>query len=189
MSHVGVICPNTRGHINAMMAVSNVLRSRGHRMTFFPLGVPPSTVTSAGIDVGTLGETMFPPALLVPPPSDQPATGSVGVPAVPPAPATPFRRPLQQPPTNAPPDFPWSQLDGRPLVYASLGTLTNRLVQVFRAILDGLASARSLQTVRAVDNPRCRRRCSIIASTPATSEKALPAVAGSISGTAVTAIP
>ena len=100
-----------------------------------------------------------------------------------------FVGPLQQPPTNAPPDFPWSQLDGRPLVYASLGTLANRLVQVFRAILDGLASARSLQTVRAVDNPRCRRRCSIIASTPATSEKALPAVAGSISGTAVTAIP
>ena len=277
MSHVGVICPNTHGHINAMMAVSNALRSRGHRMTFFLLGAPPHTVTSAGIDVVTLGGTIFPPAeyqaelqklgalsgkaalmhtiavnarsaeavlgsgaaqareagieaLLVDLAS--PAGGTVadelGVPfatvcntvllhretTVPPffttwkarsawwararnwfawnayerkiapllAPIQNHRRriglsipgelsdcwstrlqisqqpdvlefprchlpkqlhfvgPLQQPPTNAPPDFPWSQLDGRPLVYASLGTLANRLIHVFRAILDGLAS-------------------------------------------------
>ena len=277
MSHLGVMCPNTHGHINAMMAVSKALRSRGHRITFFLLGVPPHTVTSAGIDVVTLGETIFPPteyqeglqklgtlsgkaalthtlaistrsaeailgsgvsharkagieAMLVDLAS--PAGGTVaeelGVPfatfcntvllhrenAVPPffttwklrsawwararnwfawtayertlAPLLAhiqnhrrraglsiparlsdcwstrlqisqqpdvfefprrhlpkqlhFVGPLQQPPTNAPPDFPWHQLDGRPLVYASLGTLANRLVHVFRAILDGLAS-------------------------------------------------
>jgi zeaxanthin glucosyltransferase len=277
MSHVGVICPNTHGHINAMMAVSNALRCRGHRITFFLLGTPPHTVTSAGIDVVTLGGTIFPPteyqaglqklgtlsgkaalthtiavnarsaeavlgsgvshareagieAMLVDLAS--PAGGTVadelGVPfatfcntvllhrenTVPPffttwkvrsawwatvrnwfawtayerklAPLLThiqshrrrvglsiparlsdcwstrlqisqqpdvlefprchlpkqlhFVGPLQQPPTNAPPDFPWSQLDGRPLVYASLGTLANRLVHVFRAILDGLAS-------------------------------------------------
>ncbi len=33
--------------------------------------------------------------------------------------------------------FPWERLDGRPLVYASLGTLQNRLRHVFQAILDG----------------------------------------------------
>ncbi|MBA4189606.1 MAG: glycosyl transferase family 1 [Planctomycetaceae bacterium] len=33
--------------------------------------------------------------------------------------------------------FPWEKLDGRPLIYASLGTLQNRLAHVFRAILDG----------------------------------------------------
>ena len=286
MSHVGVICPNTHGHINAMMAVSNALRSRGHQITFFLLGVPPHTVTSAGIDVVTLGETIFPPAeyqaelqelgtlsgraalmhtiavnarsaeavlesgvaqarqagieaMLVDLAS--PAGGTVadelGVPfatfcntvllhrenTVPPffttwklraawwarvrnwfawtayerklAPllahiqnrrrrvglpiparlsdcwsarlqisqqpdALEFPRcrlptqlhfvgPLQQPPTNAPTDFPWSQLDGRPLVYASLGTLANRLVHVFRAILDGLA-AEDVQVVVAL---------------------------------------
>jgi MGT family glycosyltransferase len=32
--------------------------------------------------------------------------------------------------------FPWEQLDGRPLIYASLGTLQNRLPSVFRAIAD-----------------------------------------------------
>lgn len=36
--------------------------------------------------------------------------------------------------------FPWDALDGRPLVYASLGTLQNRLRPVFRAILDGCAA-------------------------------------------------
>jgi MGT family glycosyltransferase len=35
--------------------------------------------------------------------------------------------------------FPWEKLDGRPLIYASLGTLQNRLQHVFRAILDGCA--------------------------------------------------
>jgi MGT family glycosyltransferase len=35
--------------------------------------------------------------------------------------------------------FPWEKLDGRPLVYASLGTLQNRLDAVFQAILQGCA--------------------------------------------------
>lgn len=37
-------------------------------------------------------------------------------------------------------DFPWDRLDGRPLVYASLGTLQNRLQHVFAAILAGCAN-------------------------------------------------
>lgn len=36
--------------------------------------------------------------------------------------------------------FPWEKLDGRPLVYASLGTLQNRLKHVFAAILDACAT-------------------------------------------------
>jgi zeaxanthin glucosyltransferase len=277
MSHVGVICPNTHGHINAMMAVSNALRARGHRITFFLLGVPPTTVTAAGIDVVPLGEALFPPteyqaelqklgmlsgkaalahtlaigarsaeailksgaarareagveAMLIDQASSVGGTvaDELRVPfatvcnavllhretAVPPffttwkardawwarvrnwlawtayerklAPILArirshrrrvglsiparlsdcwstrlqisqqpevlefprhhlpkqvhFVGPLQQPPTNAPTDFPWPRLDGRPLVYASLGTLANRLTHVFRAILDGLAS-------------------------------------------------
>lgn len=277
MSHVGVICPNTHGHINAMMAVSNALRTRGHRITFFLLGEPPATVTAAGVDVVQLGGTVFPPAeyqaelqklgtlsgqaalahtlavgeraaeavlalgptrarevgveaMLVDQASFAGGTAAdeLGVPfatacnavllhretTVPPFFTTwrargagwarlrnwlawtayerqlapilariqhhrhrvglsvpahlsdcwspwlqisqqpevlefPRRRlpqqvrfvgPLQQPPSRVPADFPWSRLDGRPLVYASLGTLANRLTHVFRAILDGLAS-------------------------------------------------
>ena len=61
MSHVGVICPNTHGHINAMMAISNALRARGHRITFFLLGDQPATVTTAGIGVAQLGRAIFSP--------------------------------------------------------------------------------------------------------------------------------
>jgi len=35
--------------------------------------------------------------------------------------------------------FPWEKLDGRPLIFASLGTIQNRIGHVFRAILDGCA--------------------------------------------------
>jgi zeaxanthin glucosyltransferase len=35
--------------------------------------------------------------------------------------------------------FPWEWLDGRPLIYASCGTLQNRLEHVFRAIIDACA--------------------------------------------------
>jgi MGT family glycosyltransferase len=33
-------------------------------------------------------------------------------------------------------DFPWDRLDGRPLIYASMGTLQNRLTHVFRIIAE-----------------------------------------------------
>ena len=36
-------------------------------------------------------------------------------------------------------EFPWDWLDGRPLIYASCGTLQNRLEHVFRAIIDATA--------------------------------------------------
>lgn len=35
--------------------------------------------------------------------------------------------------------FPWERLDGRPLIYASLGTLQNRLVGMFAAIAEAVA--------------------------------------------------
>lgn len=35
--------------------------------------------------------------------------------------------------------FPWQRLDGRPLVYASLGTLQNRLVDMFTTIAEAVA--------------------------------------------------
>lgn len=36
-------------------------------------------------------------------------------------------------------EFPWHRLDGRPLVYASMGTLQNRAQEVFRTIADACA--------------------------------------------------
>jgi MGT family glycosyltransferase len=45
-----------------------------------------------------------------------------------------FTGPWHEPDRDAAIDFPWERLDGRPLVYASLGTLQNRLHAVFAAI-------------------------------------------------------
>src|SRR5262245_8970346 len=36
-------------------------------------------------------------------------------------------------------DFPWCRLDGRPLIYASFGTLQNRLQHAFRIVLEACA--------------------------------------------------
>lgn len=48
--------------------------------------------------------------------------------------------------------FPWEKLDGRPLVYASLGTLQNRLRHVFAAILEA-CSTPDVQVVLALGRP------------------------------------
>jgi zeaxanthin glucosyltransferase len=49
-----------------------------------------------------------------------------------------FTGPLTDPRARAPVPFPFEALDGRPLVYASLGTIQNRLRWIFRAIADAL---------------------------------------------------
>ncbi|MGZ3431460.1 MAG: glycosyltransferase [Isosphaeraceae bacterium] len=61
MAHIGVICPNTPGHLNPMTALGDALRRRGHRVTFFLLGDSPGSVTSAGFEVVPLGGSVFPP--------------------------------------------------------------------------------------------------------------------------------
>ncbi len=45
-----------------------------------------------------------------------------------------FVGPMRRPEGSSPVPFPWSQLDGRPLIYASLGTLQNRASAIFRMI-------------------------------------------------------
>jgi zeaxanthin glucosyltransferase len=60
MSHFGMICPNTVGHLNPMLALADALRSRGHRVTFFLLGHPPASVRDAGFEVRPLGGTVLP---------------------------------------------------------------------------------------------------------------------------------
>ena len=43
--------------------------------------------------------------------------------------------------------FPWEDLDGRPLVYVSLGTLVNGLERLYRTILEAVAGMTDLQVV------------------------------------------
>lgn len=47
----------------------------------------------------------------------------------------PFVHPQQRPPV----DFPWDRLDGRPLIYASLGTFQNGFEDIFRTIAEACA--------------------------------------------------
>ena len=59
-----------------------------------------------------------------------------------PASADPLRvhlGPLVDPAARAPLDFDWQRLDGRPLVYVSLGTLQNRVAETFRRIAEATA--------------------------------------------------
>lgn len=50
-----------------------------------------------------------------------------------------FTGPWHEAGTGAVVPFPWERLDGRPLVYASLGTLQNRLVDAFTKIAEAVA--------------------------------------------------
>jgi zeaxanthin glucosyltransferase len=47
-------------------------------------------------------------------------------------------------------DFPWERLTGEPLIYASMGTIMNGRVEVFRTIVAALAKHRDLQLVLSV---------------------------------------
>ncbi len=60
MSHVGMICPNTPGHVNPMLALADATRARGHRVTFFLLGEPPASIMAAGFETVSLGGDVFP---------------------------------------------------------------------------------------------------------------------------------
>src|SRR5215467_6570924 len=47
-------------------------------------------------------------------------------------------------------DFPWQQLTGEPIVYASMGTLQNGLIEIFRSIVQAAVGLKELQFVLAV---------------------------------------
>jgi len=47
-------------------------------------------------------------------------------------------------------DFPWAQLTGEPLIYASMGTILNGQVDVFRTIVAAVAQNKNLQLVLSI---------------------------------------
>jgi MGT family glycosyltransferase len=49
-------------------------------------------------------------------------------------------------------DFPWDRLTGEPLIYASMGTLMNGRVDVFRTIVAGVAKHKGTQLVLSIGN-------------------------------------
>jgi len=47
-------------------------------------------------------------------------------------------------------DFPWQQLTGEPIVYTSMGTLQNGLIDIFRSLTQAATGLKELQFVLAV---------------------------------------
>jgi len=47
-------------------------------------------------------------------------------------------------------DFPWERLTGEPIIYASMGTILNGQVDVFRTIVAGVAKNKNLQLVLSI---------------------------------------
>jgi zeaxanthin glucosyltransferase len=62
-----------------------------------------------------------------------------------------YTGPFLEPAATQEGDFPWERLDGRPIIYASLGTLQNRLQHVFKMIAEA-CSTFDLQLVVALGN-------------------------------------
>lgn len=60
--------------------------------------------------------------------------------------------PWIRPSTRERTDFPYERLDGRPLIYASMGTLQNRLMRVFRTMAEAVAGL-DAQLVIALGSP------------------------------------
>lgn len=50
-----------------------------------------------------------------------------------------FTGPYHNSDTREPVPFPWEKLNGKPLIYASMGTLQNRLIEVFEKIASACA--------------------------------------------------
>jgi zeaxanthin glucosyltransferase len=61
-----------------------------------------------------------------------------------------FTGPFVDDAAREPVPFPWEKLDGRPLVYASLGTLVNGIESIYKTILSALARLPELQAVLSI---------------------------------------
>lgn len=60
MTHYGLVCPASTGHLNTMLPLGKALQQRGHQVTFFgPLDAKERT-QSAGLGFAALGESDFP---------------------------------------------------------------------------------------------------------------------------------
>ena len=60
MTHFGIICPGTTGHLNTMFPLGRELQLRGHRVTLFGvLDAQPKTL-QAGLEFRAIGESEFP---------------------------------------------------------------------------------------------------------------------------------
>ncbi|AFZ13070.1 glycosyltransferase, MGT family [Crinalium epipsammum PCC 9333] len=60
MTHFGLICPTSTGHLNTMLPLGKELQRRGHRVTLFGIFDAQSQTLAAGLEFQVIGETDFP---------------------------------------------------------------------------------------------------------------------------------
>ena len=60
MTHFGIICPASTGHLNTMLPLGRELQRRGHRVTLFGILDTQPKALAAGLDFRAIGEEEFP---------------------------------------------------------------------------------------------------------------------------------
>lgn len=60
MTHFGLICPATTGHLNTMLPLGKELQKRGHRVTLFGIRDTKSKTLAAELEFRAIGESEFP---------------------------------------------------------------------------------------------------------------------------------
>jgi UDP:flavonoid glycosyltransferase YjiC (YdhE family) len=60
MTHFGIICPTSAGHLNPMTALGRELQQRGHRVTQVQILDAKKQALAAGFDFQVIGESEFP---------------------------------------------------------------------------------------------------------------------------------
>jgi zeaxanthin glucosyltransferase len=60
MTHFGIICPASTGHLNTMLPLGKELQRRGHRVTLFGIRDAESKTLAAGMEFKAIAESEFP---------------------------------------------------------------------------------------------------------------------------------
>jgi zeaxanthin glucosyltransferase len=60
MTHFGLICPASTGHLNTMLPLGKELQNRGHQVTLFAFSDAQPQTLAAGLEFRAIGESQFP---------------------------------------------------------------------------------------------------------------------------------
>lgn len=60
MTHFGLICPSSTGHLNTMLPLGKELQRRGHRVTLFGILDAQAKTLAAGLEFQAIGESEYP---------------------------------------------------------------------------------------------------------------------------------
>ncbi|MBD2535693.1 glycosyltransferase [Nostoc flagelliforme FACHB-838] len=60
MTHFGLICPASIGHLNTMLPLGKELQNRGHQVTLFAFSDAQPKTLAAGLEFRAIGESQFP---------------------------------------------------------------------------------------------------------------------------------